>query len=189
MINNKRIRICKDGDISSGRIVYWMSRDQRVTDNWALLHAYEQAILLSQPLVVIFTLAPAFSIANLRHYDFMLKGLKELEKRLAEKGINFLLLMGEPLSALVKYINRNNISLLVSDFDPLKIKIDWKAKLNNLIAIPHHEVDSHNIVPCWIASEKLEFGAYTLRPKIKKQLPEFLTDFPEIMNKIGRAHV
>lgn len=40
------------------------------------------------------------------------------------------------------------------------------------------QVDAHNIVPCWVASPKLEYAARTIRGKITKQLPEFLTDFP-----------
>lgn len=182
-INSRRVRIIKDGELNSGPAVYWMSRDQRVEDNWALLFAIEKATQLKQPLVVVFTLAAAFSEANLRHYDFMLKGLKEVEKSLIEKGITFTILKGEPSLVLADYIKSNKISLLVSDFDPLKEKRNWKEKLNNLITIPHYEVDAHNIIPCWIASEKLEFGAYTLRPKIKKHLAEFLTDLPEINNK------
>ncbi|RPH32586.1 MAG: deoxyribodipyrimidine photo-lyase [Bacteroidales bacterium] len=181
-VNNRRVRVINEGKMGSGSVAYWMSREQRVSDSWALLYAIERAKEFKRGLVVIFTLAPAFSDANLRHYDFMLKGLREVEKGLAEKGVLFSLLMGEPSSTLSSYIISNNISLLVSDFDPLKVKRNWKDKLNHLINIPHHEVDAHNIAPCWIASDKLEFGAYTLRPKIKKYLPEFLDDYPEISN-------
>lgn len=42
------------------------------------------------------------------------------------------------------------------------------------------QVDAHNIVPCWVASPKLEYAARTIRGKITKQLPEFLTHFPLI---------
>lgn len=41
-----------------------------------------------------------------------------------------------------------------------------------------HEVDAHNVVPIWVASEKLEYSARTLRGKINKLLPEYLIDFP-----------
>jgi len=43
-----------------------------------------------------------------------------------------------------------------------------------------HEVDAHNVVPAWCASVKQEYTAATIRPKITKQLPVFLTDFPEL---------
>lgn len=41
--------------------------------------------------------------------------------------------------------------------------------------VPMHEVDAHNIVPTWIASDKREYGARTIRNKIHKQLPEWFT--------------
>jgi deoxyribodipyrimidine photo-lyase len=41
--------------------------------------------------------------------------------------------------------------------------------------------DGHNIVPCWHASPKQEYAAYTLRPKLKKLLPDFLCDFPKLL--------
>ena len=51
-----------------------MSRDQRVNDNWALIHSQELAIKYGQPLIVVFNLVPKFLQATLRQYDFMLKG-------------------------------------------------------------------------------------------------------------------
>ncbi len=42
------------------------------------------------------------------------------------------------------------------------------------IDIPFDEVDAHNVIPCWIASDKREYGARTIRSKIHKKLPEFL---------------
>lgn len=42
------------------------------------------------------------------------------------------------------------------------------------------KVDAHNIVPCWVTSPKLEYAARTIRGKITKLLPEFLTDFPPV---------
>ena len=43
------------------------------------------------------------------------------------------------------------------------------------------KVDGHNIVPCWHASPKLEYGARTIRPKIHDQLKQFLTEFPPVI--------
>ena len=46
--------------------------------------------------------------------------------------------------------------------------------------IPVFQVDAHNIVPVWVASEKKEIGARTLRPKITNLFPKYLVDFPEL---------
>jgi deoxyribodipyrimidine photo-lyase len=40
-------------------------------------------------------------------------------------------------------------------------------------------VDTHNVVPVWIASDKREYGARTIRRKIQDKLPEFLTEYPD----------
>ncbi|KAG5286003.1 hypothetical protein AALO_G00009900 [Alosa alosa] len=46
--------------------------------------------------------------------------------------------------------------------------------------IPIIQVDAHNVVPCWEASGKLEYSARTIRGKITKLLPTFLTEFPVV---------
>jgi len=48
------------------------------------------------------------------------------------------------------------------------------AQVAKKIDIPFYEVDAHNVIPCWIASPKREYGARTIRSKIHKKLPEFL---------------
>jgi len=44
-----------------------------------------------------------------------------------------------------------------------------------------HHVDAHNVVPVWVASDKEEWAAYTIRPKITKRLDEYLTPFPPVV--------
>lgn len=55
-------------------VVYWMSRDQRVQDNWAFLFAQKLALKNQVPLHVCFCLVSKFLDATIRHFDFMLKG-------------------------------------------------------------------------------------------------------------------
>ena len=180
MINEKRIRLLKDGIETNGPVIYWMSRDQRVNDNWALMFAQHLALERKRNLVVVFSLVPKFMNATIRQYDFMLKGLMEIEKVLKKLNIPFSLLTGNPADEISKFVNKYKGSILVSDFDPLKIKRKWKTEISKKIAVPFYEVDAHNIVPCFYVSQKREFGAYTIRPKIHKNLPEFLDDFPKL---------
>jgi deoxyribodipyrimidine photo-lyase len=179
-MNPKRIHLFNDGERKSGPVVYWMSRDQRAKDNWALLYAQELARERKSPLAVMFCLVPDFLGASIRQYGFMLKGLEELKKILAGKNIAFLLLPGDPKLEIPRFVTKHNVGILVTDFDPLRIKREWKNSVSERIGIPVYEVDAHNIVPCRIASPKREFGAYTLRPKLHKALPEFLEDFPKL---------
>ena len=163
-----------------GAVVYWMSRDQRVADNWALLHAQSLALARQTPLAVVFTLADSFLGATLRQFGFMLRGLTHVAERLRELGIPFILLRGNPPDEMCRFIQQHTIGVLVTDFDPLRIKRSWHDQVARSAAISCIEVDAGNIVPCRVASNKQEFGAYTLRPKIHRLLPEFLHPFPPV---------
>lgn len=188
MINEKRIRLLRNGNENNGPVIYWMSRDQRVHDNWALLFSQELALENKEELIVVFTLVPEFLGATLRQYDFMLKGMMEVEKELIKHNIPFIMLTGEPTFEICKFSKKNGASNLVTDFDPLKIKRKWKREVAAKINIPFYEVDAHNIVPCFYISHKQEFGAYTIRPKIHKNLPEFLDDFPKLKKMKSSAN-
>jgi deoxyribodipyrimidine photo-lyase len=177
-INPKRIKQLNNLKYQSGDIVYWMSRDQRVNDNWALLATQAFAQKYDVNFVVVFCLLPDFLEATIRQYGFMLQGLQQVAAELQKKNIPFYLLSGNPGEEIPKFVK--NYGGLVTDFDPLKIKRIWKQHVNEKINIPFYEVDAHNIVPCWVASPKQEYGAYTIRPKIKKLLPEFLDEFPKV---------
>ncbi len=178
MVKTERVHVLKKGDGKVGPVVYWMSREQRADDNWAMHFAQNLSVELRQPLAVVFCLAANFPGATLRHYDFMLRGLKEVESNLRLKNIPFYLLKGSPPEVLADIIDKHNICHVVTDFDPLRIKRLWKDELLKRTTASVYEIDAHNIIPCRIASQKCEFGAYTLRPKIKRQLHDFLDEFP-----------
>jgi deoxyribodipyrimidine photo-lyase len=180
MVNEKRIRPLRYGAGHSGPVVYWMSRDQRIKDNWALLFAQDIALTQRAPFLVIFCLVPYFLNATIRQYGFMMRGLEEMEIALKGKNIPFYLISGFPEQQIPEFIEKYRVGTLVTDFDPLRIKRQWKESVAKKIAVPFYEVDAHNIVPCWIASQKQEYGAYTFRPKIREWLREFLEDFPGV---------
>jgi len=159
-------------------VVYWMSRDQRVHDNWALLLAQKEAEKLHLPLVVVFFLSRTFLQATPAHYAFMISGLQEVEKTLSSYRIPFFLIQGDSIHELITFLGRLQPAVIVSDFDPLAIKRTWKSLVIESLPATCLEVDTHNIVPCWIASDHQEFSARTFRPKIHKALSFFLTDIP-----------
>jgi len=165
-----------------GPVVYWVSRDQRAWDNWALLASRFLAEKAREPLAVAFCLVPEFLGATLRQYDFLLSGLQETAADLEARGIPFFLLGGEPGEAIPRFLEGLQAGALVTDFDPLRLKRVWKAAVLEQLTIPVWEVDAHNIVPCWLASPKQEYGAYTLRPKLRRWLPDFLEEFPDLLS-------
>ncbi|MHB1458593.1 MAG: deoxyribodipyrimidine photo-lyase [Armatimonadota bacterium] len=180
-MNSARIYKINDLPQKAGPVVYWMSRDQRTQDNWAMIFAQELAVELKVPLGVVFCLAPDFLDATIRQYGFMLKGLSDVERNLSMLGISFILLQGTPEIEIPRFLHQHNVSALVTDFDPLTIKRQWKERIAGEVGIPMYDVDAHNIVPCRIASPKQEFGAYTIRPKIRRLMAEFLDEFPPLI--------
>ena len=179
-INPLRIHCRNQVSEAPGAVVYWMSRDQRVADNWALLHAQNLALERRLPLAVVFTLTDSFLGATLRHFGFMLRGLAGVAERLQELGIAFVLLRGNPPDEMCRFIQQHKVGALVTDFDPLRIKRSWHDQVAGSVPIPCIEVDAHNVVPCRIASTRQEYGAYTIRPKIQRLLPDFLDAFPPV---------
>jgi deoxyribodipyrimidine photo-lyase len=179
-VDSRRVRLVKDGQEGRGPVAYWMSRDQRVRDNWALFHAQKLALQKGRGLEVFFCLKPGFPGAGLRHYAFMLRGLREVSASLGKLSIPFHLLEGDPPHVIPDFCDDRSVGVLVTDFSPLKIKAEWTIGVAEGIEIPIQEVDAHNVVPCWVASQKAEYGAYTIRPKIASLLDEFLTRIPAV---------
>jgi deoxyribodipyrimidine photo-lyase len=185
VVDPRRIRTItkKATTVRSGSklVVYWMSRDQRAHDNWALLHAQHLAAQKGYGLAVVFSLVPKFLGATVRQYGFMLKGLKETEATLREHNISFSLLFGYAKDTIPAFVNENDVGAVVTDFSPLRVPLAWVNDVSQVletVQVPLFQVDAHNIVPCWVASDKQEYAARTIRPKITRLLPEFLTEIP-----------
>nr|XP_032801147.1 deoxyribodipyrimidine photo-lyase-like isoform X2 [Petromyzon marinus] len=181
--NKKRVRAVSNADdmaANASGILYWMSRDQRVQDNWALLYAQRLALKQRLPLYVCFCLVPKFMDATIRHFGFMLRGLQEVEKEFRSLDISFHLLKGYAKDVLPPFVNEKNIGAVVTDFLPLRVPRQWVKDLKKALPknVPLAQVDAHNVVPCWVTSDKLEYGARTIRRKIHDKLPQFFTEFP-----------
>lgn len=175
-----RYRVYHQGQSPGGPVLYWMHRNFRASDNWGLIHAREEALRRRTPVIVAFCLAPNYLDATLRHYDFLLKSLEETSAALWADNVTFLVRIGDPESEIHRVISEVQPSLIVTDFDPLRIKQQWLQSLLRRPVAAVHEVDGRNIVPCWLASDHREFMARTIRPKIHLLLGRFLIPFPEM---------
>lgn len=177
-----RTRLLNNKPEGEGAVVYWMSRDQRVFSNRALSFAQQKALMLGVPLRVVFTLSPTFLGATRRQYDFMLKGLKVVETQLKKHAISLEVLLGDPAETMKKFVLKESISVLCTDFSPLSLHRTWRNQIADIAPISMIEIDAHNIVPPWIASPKKEFAAYTFRPKIYACIKDAFDDFPLVVN-------
>jgi len=93
-------------------------------------------------------------------------------------------LQGKAEETIPEFVRKCNASLLVMDFSSLRIGRQWRNGICE--NVPHSvavaEVDAHNVVPIWRASDKMEYGARTIRTKITRQLPDFLNEYPVLEN-------
>ncbi len=177
----KRVRNVNHKTYTGGPIVYWMSRDQRIEDNWALIYAQEIALEYKQPLAIVHNLKASYLGGGMRQFDFKVRGLQEVEAQAKKKNIPFILFYGErAVRSMVQFLHTEKIGALITDFSPLNINRKWVNTVSRAMTIPFYEVDAHNIVPCWVASQKQEFAARTIRPKIHRLLPEFLKEYTRI---------
>uniref|UniRef100_A0AAY5LD13 Deoxyribodipyrimidine photo-lyase n=1 Tax=Esox lucius TaxID=8010 RepID=A0AAY5LD13_ESOLU len=185
--NKKRMRFLSQTEKmkqGSEGVVYWMNRDHRVQDNWALILAQQLALEGKVPLhiCVCLVLPQNSKLATLRHVGFMLRGLEENAKECRALDIQFHLLQGSAGEVLPGFVADWNLGAVVTDFSPLREPLRWLEDVKKGIPldIPFIQVDAHNVVPCWVASDKQEYAARTIRTKINKLLPEFLTEMPTV---------
>lgn len=184
MINQKRIKKINKFDVVDGPVVYWMNREIRTEDNWSLLYAQKLAEENDVPLIVFYNLINSFLGGTNRHLTFKLNALKEVEEELHDKNIPFFLIVDdegkESHKQIVEFIKKHKAGAVVTDFYPLNLPKKWLGYVSKNIDCALFEVDSHNIIPAWETSEKKEYAAYTIRPKIHKKLKEFLDEFPKL---------
>ena len=178
-MNTRRGRILSRAPGGRGPVLHWMHRDHRLRDNWSLLHAWDLARGLGVPLVSAHCLDPSYPGAEAAHFRFLMEGLGQLERDMAAQGLPLLRLLGDPPAEIVRLARALDAAAVVADFDPLRHKRAWLTRAASALPCPLHEADARNVVPCFEASDKPEYMARTIRPKIHRLLPEYLTDFPE----------
>src|ERR1700712_5605656 len=102
-VDEARISVMNDRPVKAeGRcVIYWMQKDQRSRDNWALLRAIELANERQVPLVVAFMVWEGLRNAYVRHFEFMLRGLSEVARDLAQQQVGFVMRHEEPVSGIV----------------------------------------------------------------------------------------
>jgi deoxyribodipyrimidine photo-lyase len=173
VIQPERLRLSNDRDVRRGRyVLYWMQASQRSEWNHALEYAVERANEIRLPVLAYFGITPAFPEANLRHYAFMLEGLRETSSALEKRGIKLVIRTEEPAAGAVALAK--GAALLVADRGYLRVQKKWRAHAAKRSPCSMIEVESDVVVPVETASNKEEYAAATLRPKINRQLKSYL---------------
>jgi len=149
-----------------------MQQSQRAEYNHALEYAVQQANALGQGVLVIFGLMDDYPEANLRHYTFMLEGLIETMATLASRGIKMVLRRGHPPVVALKL--GRQASMIICDRGYLRHQRAWREQVAREARCLVIQVESDVIVPLEELSDKTEYAARTIRPKIHRHLVSYL---------------
>jgi deoxyribodipyrimidine photo-lyase len=178
-IEGERIRRLNDCPERPGRyVLYWMQQSQRAEFNPALEWAVGQANAVRLPLVVGFGLTDGYPEANLRHYRFMLEGLRETGESLKGRGIALVVRRGDPAAVALELAR--DAALVVCDRGYLRHQREWRERIAGEAPCPVWEVEADVVVPLETASDHAEYAARTLRPKLHRLLPRFLRPLPRV---------
>jgi len=174
MIQPERVQLLNDRPVRKGKFVlYWMQASQRSESNHALEFAVREANALNQGVVVGFELMKNYSEANERHYAFMLEGLTETHRRLAECGIQLVVRLGSPPKVAAE-LSEEGASLIVTDRGYLRHQRKWRQEVALRARSRTFQVESDVVVPVEIPSDKDEYAARTIRAKLHRRWAEYL---------------
>jgi len=173
MMPTERLRVLNSRETKSGDyVLYWMQAAQRAEANPALQHAVRLANEQRRPCLAFFGLTERFPEANARHLAFMLEGLRETQRALADRGVRLVVRRVQPDRGVVDL--GRAASLVVTDRGYLRVQKSWREKAAAALACPLIQVETETVVPVETASPKEEYSAATFRPKIRKILASSL---------------
>ncbi len=182
MIHPERIHALNDAEPRDGRyVLYWMQASQRADSNHALEHAIRRADEQKLPVLACFGLTDDYPEANERHYAFMLEGLSETEASLAQRGIRLVVRLGHPPDVAAGLAAE--AAWVVCDVGYLRHQRAWRRQLARAVACPVVAVETDVVVPVREASDKAEYAARTIRPKLHRQWDRYLVPLEQTRPK------
>ena len=173
-MESDRITVLNDASVHPrGRyVLYWMQQSQRVHFNPALEYAILRANELGCPVVVVFALFEAYPEANERHFAFMLEGLANVSVELTERGIKFVIRCGQP--SVVCVALAADAALVVCDRGYLRQQKAWYEVVARDAGRQVVQVEGDVVIPVERVSDKREYAARTIRPKINRLLESYV---------------
>ena len=180
-INERVVQLNDKRPNSNARyVLYWMQMYKRTTHNHALTFAVRKANELKLPLVVYEGLKYYYPWASDRIHTFILEGVEDRRIEFECHGVRYIFYLQKDRDS-----PKNTVALLakdaacmITDDYPCFIIPAHNRRIAELADIPVFAVDSNGIVPM-SKFDKEEYAAYTIRPKIRKLLPEYLKPYKE----------
>lgn len=173
LISPDRIKNLNRNEVQNGKyVLYWMQASQRTEFNHALEYAIDQSNKYNQPIVTVFCLLDEYPSANISHYRFMLEGLQEVNESLKTRGIEFVVRQAIPTKTIPEL--SEDASLVVVDTDYQRNQRKWRKLVSDSIDCPLVRVESNVVIPIETVSQKEEYSAGTIRPKIRRLIDTYL---------------
>jgi len=171
-----RLTCLADGPVrrDARYVLYWMQNAQRAHFNPALEHAVGRANELDLPLLAGFGLHAGYPEANERHFAFLLEGLAHTDAALRERGIRLVVRRARPDRACLELAGA--AALVVCDRGYLRMHKEWRETVAREAGCRVEQVEGEVVVPVDRVSQRREFAARTIRPKIARLVEDFLGD-------------
>jgi len=156
-------------------VLYWMQIFKRASHNFALDFAIRAANERKLPLVVYEGLKYYYPWANDRLHTFILEGVEEKRREFKRRGIRYVFYLQRNERAPRDTVARlaADAALVVTDDFPCFIIPEHNRRLAARAEVPVYAVDSNGLIPL-SKFAKEEYAARTIRPKIKRLLPQYL---------------
>lgn len=166
--NPNRIFLFNKGVSGEGPVLYLIDRELRCADNYALLFAAAKAASSKRPLKICHLFHNFDSEEKQIFYE---DELDILRLDMKKNNLDFKIVYDKDAYT---FVNEISPACVVIDFDPIRDEGDLE-RLKYTI----YEVDSHNIVPARVVSDKQEYNAFQFRKHIYHKIYEYFTEFPE----------
>ena len=153
-------------------VLYWMDASLRTRYNPALEFAISEANRLAKPLVVAHLLRSGYQGQNWRQIRFAIDALRALATAISDRGARFLTLVGTLEEEIVPLAQRS--ALVVSDVSYRREHREERQLLASLSARKTVLLESNVVVPAARVTDKREYAARTIRPKILRAKEDWL---------------
>ena len=165
-------------------ILYWAQASRRVESNHGLAHAASLANEHDLPLLVYEGLTFAYPHANDRLHTFVLEAIPETAHAFHRLNVGyfFYLRQNDTDPDDILYRLAAHARSVVTDDYPVFMPAWCNASVPEKIGVEYVAVDSSCIVPTNFYGKR-EYAAYTIRPKIHRELKRFLQPLTRIRLK------
>ena len=176
------VEACNDQPIRPEKdfVLYWMIAFRRTRWNFALDHAIERARELKKPLVILEALRCDYPWASDRIHRFVLDGLAEKLRNLAESRVHYYPYVERAVGAgqgLLAALASYSCVVVTDDFPCFLIPRMIRSAAKQLPA-RLEKVDSNGLLPLR-ATDQVFSTAYAFRRFLQKNLPAHLSRLPK----------